>query len=460
MRIHNEVSGSWDAYKPSTQVPWTLRHVVHLHRRAGFAATWDELQRDLSDGPGPSIDRILAGKSRLRVPDDFAGTADLLAGEALRAVDTGRLKAWWVYRMLWGPDPLGEKLTLVWHNHFATSNAKIGYPTAMWRQNQLFRKYGRGPFGELLKAVVHDPALLLWLDAPVNRKGRPNENLAREVMELFTLGIGNYSERDVKEAARALTGWDVVHDSFRESASDHDLGEKTILGHTGRWKGDDLVRILLEHPATARRLAWRLCQMLMGEDAVDEVALDALATGLRTHDLDIGWGAETILRSQAFFDAKNMGNRILGPVEYALGSAHALEYFDPPPSGLVLAEWTARLGQDLFYPPNVGGWPGGRHWLSPRAIIGRANFAAALVEGNLSRPAATLDWAALALRHGKARDLDSLITFYGQLLTGTPPSSGCRKRLQAVVGPKAGAEPKAAARAVALLLASPEMQLT
>src|SRR5262249_17233244 len=138
----------WARYQPSRSAPWDLRRVFHLHRRSAFGATWQELRRDLDERPGPSIDRILSGKTRRSLPPDFAHTADLLAEEALSAGDAGRLKSWWVYRMLWGPDPLGEKLTLLWHNHFATSNAKVGYPTAMWRQNELFRKLGRGPFGE------------------------------------------------------------------------------------------------------------------------------------------------------------------------------------------------------------------------------------------------------------------------------------------------------------------------
>jgi uncharacterized protein (DUF1800 family) len=452
-----EVKGAWAPYEPDRRIPWNLRRVVHLHRRAGFAATWKELQRDLADGPGRSIDRLLAGKARSEgVSSEFGSVADALGMAAGDANDARRLKAWWIYRMLWSPDPLGERLTLLWHNHFATSNSKINYPHAMRRQNEIFRKYCRSPFGELLRAVVHDPALLVWLDAPVNRKERPNENLARELMELFTMGIGPYTETDVKEAARALTGWGVVQDTFRESSADHDSGEKTILGQTGRWKGDDLVRMLLDHPATSGRLAWRLCEMLMGEGGVDSAPIDALASGLREHDLNIGWAVETVLRSQAFFADKNLGNRILGPVEYVIGSVRALECFDPPPSTAVLAEWTARLGQQLFYPPNVGGWKGGRHWLSPQAIVGRANFAAALVEGKLHTDFDGLD---LAKRHGKARDLDSLLTFYAELVTGAAPSPKWRKRLEVALEPQTDVTTQTSNLAVALMLASPEGQL-
>jgi uncharacterized protein (DUF1800 family) len=436
-------------------MPWDLRRVVHLHRRAGFAATWDELQRDRRDGPGKSIDRLLAGRARAGVPDNFRTVAALLARRASRPSD---LKAWWFYRLYAGPDPLGERLTLLWHNHFATSNEKVNNVVAMRRQNELFRRHGRGPFGELLRAVVHDPALLVWLDAPANRKGHPNENLARELMELFTLGIGHYTEKDVREAARALTGWKIADGGFRAWAADHDAGKKTILGRTGRWTGDDLVRLLLEHPATSRRLAWRVCDWLMGEKGVAAAAL-ALAAGLRAHRLDVGWAVGTVLRSRAFFADANIGNRVLGPVEFLVGAARALERFDPPPSSLVLAEWAARLGQDLFYPPNVGGWPGGRDWLTTQAIIARANYAAALVGGDLSARRVPLDGLALAKRHGRGRDLDDLLTFCAELLTGTPPDAAWRSRLRAALGARAKLGPDTVRAGIALVVASPEVQL-
>jgi uncharacterized protein (DUF1800 family) len=373
---------SWAPYVHDAQSPWDLRRVVHLHRRTGFAATWGEVQRDLKEGPQGSIARALAGKAATDgVHADFHQTADLLAESAASSGDSARLKAWWVYRMLFGPDPLTERLALLWHNHFATSNLKVDNLAAMRRQNDLFRKLGRGPFAELLTAVVHDPAMLVWLDAPSNRKGHPNENLARELMELFTMGIGHYSEADVKEAARALTGWGVEDDAFIDLAARHDGGDKTILGHKGPWKGDDLVRMVLEHPATPRRLAGRVCELFLGEKALKTADVGALADGLRRRNLDVGWAVETVLRSQTFFGEDNLGNRVLGPVEYVVGAARALELFEPPSSTLVLAEWCGRLGQDLFYPPNVGGWPGGRSWLTTRALIGRANCAAALVDG-------------------------------------------------------------------------------
>jgi uncharacterized protein (DUF1800 family) len=359
--------------------------------------------------------------------------------------------------MFLGPDPLAERLTLFWHNHFATSAAKVG--TAVYRQNEIFRAFGRGPFGELLRRVVKDPALLVYLDAPANRKGSPNENLARELMELFTLGIGHYTERDVKEAARALTGWGVAGGAFRDDPGRHDGGEKTVLGCTGRWTGDDLVRMLLDHPATANRLAARLCAHFLGEGAVDSAAVRALADGLRQRDLDVGWAVGTLLRSQTFYAGTNDGTRILGPAEYVVGAARALELFDPPPSTLVLAEFVAHLGQDLFHPPNVGGWPGGRDWISARGAVGRWNYAVALPEGEpVGRPA--FDPVALAHRHGRAGDLGAAVDFYAELLLGSPPAPAWRGRLLAALGTKAELEPKTLRRAVPLILASPDAQLT
>src|SRR5262249_27699611 len=176
-------------------------------------------------------------------------------------------------------------------------------------------------------------------------------------------------------------------------------------------------RLLLDHPATARRLAGRLCEQFLGEGAVDAATVKALAIGLREHDLDVGWAVATVLRSRAFFAEANLGRRVLGPVEYVVGAARALE-LAPPPSTYLLAYWAGQLGQDLFYPPNVGGWPGGRTWITARTMIGRAKYAAALVDGSLGRLRAPFHACALAGRHGRARDLSTLVPFYAELLRG------------------------------------------
>jgi uncharacterized protein (DUF1800 family) len=449
-------ASAWTPYVPGPKAPWDLARVVHLHRRAGFAASWDELQRDLNDGPEASVNRVLEGKARGGgVPEGFEATSTLLADAAVASNDPARLKAWWVYRMTFGPDPLGERLTLLWHDHFATSNLKVDSLDAMRRQNETFRRLARAPLGDLLTAAVQDPALLAWLDAPANRKGHPNENLARELMELFTLGIGHYGEDDVREAARALTGWTVNDGQFRTVAARHDDGEKTVLGRVGRWSGEDLLGLLREHPATSERLARRLCGLFFGERAIGDDAISDLAAGLRTRNLDVGWAVARILQSDAFFAAANLRSRVLGPVEFVVGPVRALELLEPPPSTLVLADWSARLGQDLFYPPNVGGWPGGRSWLTTRALIGRANYASALVDGQgVGRPDSV---DALALAQGRGRD--ELIAHVAGLLLGGEPGPKWHDRIAGALGPQSAWGPEPARRAVALILSCPEAQI-
>ncbi|HXE55891.1 MAG TPA: DUF1800 domain-containing protein, partial [Tepidisphaeraceae bacterium] len=446
--------------QPTPDVPWDLKRLVHLHRRAGFAATWGEIRRDLADGPTASIDRVLNGRSRIAgVPEGFEAASEEIGQAAEISQDPERLKAWWFYRILCSPDPLSERLTLMWHNHFATSNFKVNNLPVMRRQNQVFRRLGRAKFGELLSAVLHDPAVLVWLDAPSNRAGAPNENLARELMELFTLGAGSFTETDVKEAARALTGWSVSDAGFVFRPEWHDAGTKTILGQTGQWDGDDLVRILGAHVATSHRLAWRICHTFMGENVADSAAIELLAIRLRETELDLGSAIERVLRSKLFFSDQNIRTQVAGPVEFLSGAVHALERFDPPPSTLVLAEWSQRLGQDLFYPPNVGGWSDGRAWLSTRTVIARANFASALVRGELNLSPAPPDLWAIAHSAGRAKDIRDAISFFHELFTGEPAAKDVLDALYRACAQEAAHETDQLANAVALLLACPESQL-
>jgi uncharacterized protein (DUF1800 family) len=439
----------WAPYTPDPQLPWTLRRVVHLHRRAGFAATWEELERDLRDEPAASIKRLLTGTSALAVPPDFAATANLLADAVGAAGEINRLKGWWFYRMLLGPDSLGERLTLFWHNHFASAQSKVEDTALMRRQNDTFRRFARGKFADLLNASLREPALLLYLDSQANRKGHPNENLARELMELFTLGVGHYSEADVKEAARALTGWSVDDGQFAEVADDHDDGAKTILGKKATFGGADLLTWLLAQPATAERIAVRLCRHFFGETVLLPGAVPTLAAGLRDHGLDIGWATGVILNSRLFFAEANVGTRVLGPVEFVVGAARALALFDPAPSTPALADWAALMGQDVFEPPNVGGWPGGRGWLHARSLIARANYAAALLSGASLGRSVAYDATALPRKYGFGADQDAVLMFHHRLFFGTDPSAEFRRRVSGASGE----------RLVALLLASPEGQL-
>ena len=276
------------------------------------------------------------------------------------------------------------------------------------------------------------------------------------MMELFTLGLGHYSEGDIKEVARAFTGWTVTDGAFREVPARHDDGSKTILGKTGNWSGSDIVRIILEQPATAHRLAWRICEALMGEGAIEPDAIRALGDSLRAHDLDVGWCVAIVLRSRAFFADKNLGTRVQSPVEFVVSPVHELELLDPPPSTLVLADWATRLGQDLFDPPNVGGWPGGRSWLSARSLIGRASYASALVGAQGIGRERPLEPIALARRHGRGSSRRETLSFLSQLLLGLEPDERWFERLDQVLGSSAAWNEELARRAVTQVLTAPE----
>jgi uncharacterized protein (DUF1800 family) len=457
MAVASKQLTGWEPYEPSEASPWDRQRVVHLHRRAAFGASWSEIERDVAEGPAAAVDRLLSGKARAHVaPTDFESMARTIGDAAQASNDAGRLKAWWFYRMLFSPDPLGERLTLVWHNHFATSDRKVQDLIYMREQNELLRKHARGSFGDLLRAVVKQPAMLVWLDANSNRAGHANENLAREMMELFTLGIGHYTEADVQSGARALTGWTIADKAYRFNSARHDDGELTVLGHSGKLSGDDLLDVLIESPATARRLAWRLSTMFFGEGAISDSALDSLAAGLHDRKLDIGWAVETVLRSQLFYSQPNLRTRIAGPVEFIVGCFHALELCQPPPSTVLLAEWTSRMGQDLFYPPNVGGWAEGRSWLGSRAVIARANFASALVAGGLWNPDHKPDFMRLAEHYGKSANFTESMKWFTELIYGKSLPSAIGVALAAAERKN---ETDKLPTALAALLSHPEAQL-
>lgn len=412
---------AWTPYRPTNESPWNLKRAVHLHRRAAFAGDWRLVQQTLSGGPDQAVTQLLEGTAHAQgSPADFEHVADIIGQAATDSGSDERLRAWWLFRCLFTPNPLQERMTLLWHNHFATSNAKVKDLRLMKRQNEIFRRNAFNPFGKLLAEMARDPALLLYLDAPANRKEHPNENLAREVMELFTLGIGHYTEDDIKQAARALTGWTVRQGEFRDLPAAHDPGEKTILGQTGTWVGDDLVRILLDQRSTSNRLAWRLTREFFGEGVVKDEAMTEFADRLRERQLDIRFGVETILRSELFFSDANIGTRVADPVSFLINPLRALEFRHDPPSTLVMAEWIERMGMDLFNPPNVAGWPGGRTWLSTRTVIARANCMAALVGGTLTSPPRPVKFDEVASKSPYQSDGTGVRRFVGELLYGDP----------------------------------------
>jgi hypothetical protein len=381
-------AGAWQPWKPSAADPWGRKWAAHLYRRAGFGAGRADLLEAERLGPEGTLELLLRGRPHAEEVRETLTDVGRIAA----AHDDGsgyQLRGWWLYAILHGGHPLREKLTLFWHNHFATSIAKVASPALMFRQNCLLREHALGKFGPFLQAVSRDGAMLVWLDSNSNVKGRPNENYARELMELFSLGVGHYTEKDVREGARAFTGWHTDGSGFKFDPASHDGGAKTFLGRTGPWDGGDVVRIVLEQPAAARFLVGKLYRFLISENAAPpEALLEPLCEAFRKSDCDVAALVRTMLASRLFYSGHAFRQRIKGPVEYLLGAVQAVyrrygegEADYRPLPQQVLVRPLEEMGQPLFAPPNVKGWPGGRAWLNTSTMLERDNFAAALASG-------------------------------------------------------------------------------
>ncbi|WP_406698647.1 DUF1800 domain-containing protein [Singulisphaera sp. Ch08] len=378
---------AWAPWTPSPSDPWDRKWAGHLYRRAAFGVSWPELQTAVESGPEVTIDRLLNGREG---HDDFDQLMDELGPDNSRfQVQNGseaELQAWWLHRMVHTMHPLRERLVLFWHNHFATSILKVRRSALMIQQNVLIRRNALGKFAPFLLEMSRDPAMLIWLDGNSNARGKPNENYAREVMELFTLGVGHYNETDVREAARAFTGWHTDGRKFVFNRFQHDDGKKTLLGQTGDWDGPDVVRIVLEQPASARFLVRKLYRFLISEgEPPSDALLEPLAARYRASGYDTAELVGTMLRSRLFFSEHAYRQRIKSPVEYVVGMLRSLEAKAETPSDFVLRRQQPRLmdglGQALFAPPNVKGWAGGEAWLNSATLLARHNLAWKIIQG-------------------------------------------------------------------------------
>ncbi len=346
------------------------KRMAHLLRRAGFGVAPRELDRRLALGFERTVHELLEFDGT----DDGLADVDRLVGGLLDFNAIDDVRTWWVYRMVHTRRPLVEKMAFFWHGHFATGVGKVGNAQWMAQQNQLFREHGLGRFGDLLQRVGRDPAMVTYLDGASNRKAHPNENFAREVMELFTTGLGPYSEKDVQEAARAFTGWQVKDGAFGFAPGDHDDASKTFLGKTDRFDGSDILRILADHPATALRICHKLFAFFAHDDPSPKVLQPLLQT----------WGESggsirevlrTLFLSEAFASPRAWRAKVKSPAEYVIGTIRALGGTVTPRA---MAPLMGRMGQDLFNPPSVKGWDGGLAWISTSSLFERFNFAAAV----------------------------------------------------------------------------------
>jgi uncharacterized protein (DUF1800 family) len=361
----------------------------HLLNRAGFGASPHEIAEYAQLARPEAVDRLLAGTRKSATvpapdwvkepitPPRVLRSASREERQAFQEQEIRRgfdLRTWWLGEMLGTPSQLTERMTLFWHNHFVSAQQKVRYTRLMYEQNVLLRRHATGNFGDLLHAVAKDPAMVIYLDSASNRKGKPNENFAREVMELFALGEGRYTEQDIREAARAFTGWSIDPDAggfvFRKVL--HDDGPKTVLGRTGNFDGDAVLDILLAQGATAEFVVAKLWREFVSPEPEPQ-EVKRIAARFRGARYDTKVALREIFLSPAFWAAENRAALIKSPVDLVVGTMRALDFQvgDPLPLALVVAG----LGQNLFSPPNVKGWPGGEAWINSSTLLARKQFA-------------------------------------------------------------------------------------
>ncbi len=398
--------------KPLPSERWNFTLAAHLLNRAGFGGPPAEIEKLLGLGhsaavawlvdyeiiPDPTADPLWAKPdperqqrfAALRTATEEKRRELQQQEQRLQREHMTELRGWWLQRMARGPRPLQEKLTLFWHGHFATSVEKVREAYFMWRQNELFRRLGSGSWLELLIEAGQDPAMLVWLDQAQSRKEHPNENFAREVMELFALGEGHYTEKDITEAARALTGWglDRAAEKFVYRPFQHDEGTKSLLGKTGNLDGEDFLGQIVAQPQAALYITAKLWNFFAGEIPSPELNR-ALADLFRKSDNTFKPMLRAMFLSEEFYAPALIRNQVKSPVQWLVGSARVLECELPPP--LACAAVLRTLGQDLFAPPNVKGWDGGLAWITTNNLLSRYNEAAALVQGDLSIVAGMAD---------------------------------------------------------------------
>ena len=368
----------------------------HLMRRAGFGAPYAELEARAARGYQATVEELLHPESQDAV--DIELLYRFIPGYE-GALGPPLNQAEWVYRMINTQRPLEEKMALFWHQLFATGNSKVDNPPELTQQIAMFRECGMGRFRDLLVELARNPAMIFWLDNNGNHRGAINENWGRELLELFSMGVGNYSEDDIKEASRAFTGWTIgpkiprnplgrFYWSFEYRPEDHDDGEKTFLGETGAFNGEEIIDIVVKQPATARFLSRHLYNFFVADEppvpswnitpAHDPAAIDALVASYNESGGEIRAMLRTLFNAEFFKAARY--SRVKSPAELVIGAARlAGNYQGPRPGFNQLAFECAYQGQELLNPPSVESWHTGAEWIDGGALVRRVNFAAGLL---------------------------------------------------------------------------------
>ncbi|HEV3272042.1 MAG TPA: DUF1800 domain-containing protein [Candidatus Methylacidiphilales bacterium] len=383
---------------------WNTTTAAHLMNRAGFGGSPSDIENLREMGLGKAVSWFIDyGKipDNTPAPDWAHPDPDAIARrEAInkaadpetrrllqqqenqdRFTQMADLRYWWIRRMALGPRPFQEKMTLFWHGHFATSFEKVEAPYFLWLQNETLRQNAVGNFNQLLIAASEDPAMLLYLDGARSNRNNPNENFAREVMELFTLGEGHYTEQDIQQAAKAYTGWGIGGDHlhYEYNRNNHDDGPKTIFGQTGNFTGEDVLNMICAKPECAQFIAKKLWRFF-AQDQPPQPIVDALAAEFHSHDMDIRHLMRAIFTSKEFYAPDVIRSQIKSPVQWLIAATRQLQA--PLPTQAMTLVMLSQLGEELFNPPNVKGWDGGIAWITTNNLLDRYNFAAALVEGD------------------------------------------------------------------------------
>ncbi len=386
----------------------------HLLNRTGFAASQNEVESFTGLTRQQAVEKLFSVNREVAIlpPPKWVNAPIIPASQYRDMTQEERqaeqklnierafdLREWWFREMLTTPSPLTEKMTLFWHNHFATSQQKVRHTGLMYQQHILLRKYALGNFGTLLRQIARDPAMLIYLDNANSRKEQPNENFAREVMELFTLGEGHYTEQDIKQMARAFTGWSLDRETgeFMFRRGIHDAGEKTIFGKKGNFDGNQALDLLLKRPETAPFITRKLWREFVSP-VPDEKQVTLLADIFRESGYNTAKLMQAMLTSDAFYAADSRASLIKSPVEFVVGTLKLFEINPPNFRPFVLT--SALLGQNIFSPPNVKGWPGGTNWINSASLLGRKQFIDRLFRNDSQMEAAMTAMDEMADRSG------------------------------------------------------------
>lgn len=374
---------AWEPWQANAKEPWDEARVHLLFRRGGFGCSIQERDEALKRGPQHSL-RMLYGDGsqqlRSRV-ESFEEESESLASAVRAGGNLEALAAWWMHRIVKSPSPIVEKMTLFWHGHFATGAEKVIDAELMYIQNRSLRARAVGDFRATVHEISKDPAMLIYLDSISNRKAHPNENYARELMELFCLGEGNYTERDVQELARCFTGWEIRRKMFRFNSYQHDSGMKQILGRSDIESGEQAVDVVLDQPTMPRFIATKIFRYLVcDEPQAPAPLIEPLANQFVQSGYSIGSLVDRILSSRLMLSSWCAGRKVRSPVEFA---AELMRGLSATSNLERVSKLLKQLGQGLFFPPNVKGWEGGRSWINSSTLIGRANFVVDLLaDGN------------------------------------------------------------------------------